>query len=46
MNRSSLTKAQRWEIADRLAEDRLDLINAKCKPVHKSKHVFLYKKKD
>lgn len=43
MNRSSLTKAQRWEIADRLAEDRLDLINAKCKPVHKSKHVFYIK---
>lgn len=32
MDRCDLTKAQRWEIADRLAEDHLPEINAHCIP--------------
>lgn len=30
---SDLTKAQRWALADRLAEERLPRVNASCKPV-------------
>lgn len=43
MDRTLLTKAQRWEIADWLAQDRLKEINRKCKPVYKSKHTFYVK---
>ena len=34
MERSELTKQMRWEIADRLAEDRLPLINSSEKCVN------------
>lgn len=34
MDRDRLTKAQRWEIADRLASDRLDVINEHLEEVH------------
>lgn len=40
MERADLTKVQRWDIADRLAEERLNFINAQCKPVTKSNHSF------
>ena len=33
MEVSELTKDMRWHIADRLAEDRLDIINERCEPV-------------
>lgn len=40
MDRSALTKAQRWEIADKLAKERLEYINANSVTVKKSDHVF------
>lgn len=43
MERVQLTKAQRWEIADWLKQDRIDNINKRCKPVNKSKHTFYVK---
>lgn len=33
MDRMALTKAQREDLARRLAEERLDVVNAKCEPV-------------
>ena len=33
IRREDLTKKQRWEIADKLAEDRLDAINESCQEV-------------
>lgn len=33
MNRDELTKEMRWYIADRLAEDRLPIVNTKCQTV-------------
>lgn len=40
MDRADLTKAQRWQVADWLAEDRLEHINTMCEPVKISKHRF------
>lgn len=34
MDKDKLTKVQRWEIADRLAADRLDIINERLEEVH------------
>lgn len=39
MERSDLTKAMRWRIAERLAEDRLEIVNACC-PEVKVKDTF------
>ena len=33
MKKSELTKDKRWEIADRLAEERLGMVNSLCQPV-------------
>ena len=41
MERESLTKAQRWEIADQLAKDRLPMINQHCKEVHPRDSFYL-----
>ncbi len=35
-----LTKAQRWKIADWLAEDRLPEINKKLEPVHPNQNIY------
>lgn len=40
MDRAKLTKVQRCEIANCLAEERLEYINAHCVPVNLSKHTF------
>lgn len=40
MNRFNLTKAQRWEIADRLAEDRLPAIDARLDDVVPSRTLY------
>jgi lipopolysaccharide/colanic/teichoic acid biosynthesis glycosyltransferase len=40
MDRADLTKSQRWEIADRLAEERLEKINEQCETVKISTHTF------
>ncbi|MGN0498290.1 MAG: sugar transferase [Acutalibacteraceae bacterium] len=34
MNKEELTKAQRWQIAELLAEERLDAVNKLCEDVH------------
>lgn len=39
MERSNLTKAMRWRIADRLAEERLEIVN-ECCPMVKVKNTF------
>lgn len=40
MERENLTKAMRWHIADRLAEDRLGIVNANCKAVNVNSNVY------
>lgn len=40
MDRAKLTKAQRWELADRLAEERLPIVNAQCKDVVPSDNLY------
>lgn len=40
IDRHQLTKAQRWRIADALAEDRLPAINAKLDDVHPSNTLY------
>lgn len=39
-DRTDLTKAQRWRIADWLAEDRLPEINSKQEPVHPRQSIY------
>jgi len=40
MDKSQLTKAQRWELADYLAETRLEKINKKVKPVKPASNLY------
>ena len=40
MDRENLTKAMRWHIADRLAEDRLGVVNDNLKPVKVSSNLY------
>lgn len=40
MLKSELTKAQRWELADYLAEQRLDEINKNCEPVKPASNFY------
>ena len=40
MIRTDLTKKQRWEIAGKLAEDRLPIINQKLSEVHPQKSFY------
>lgn len=40
MRREDLTKAQRWAVADKLAEDRLPMVNAMSKEVHPSNTLY------
>lgn len=41
MEARDLTKAQRWAIADRLAEDRLPIVNARLSSVHPSSNFYV-----
>lgn len=40
MDRSLLTRAQRWALSDCLAQDRLPAINAACEAVHPSRTIY------
>ena len=40
MNKSDLTKAQRWELADYLAQTRLEEINKHCKDVKPASNIY------
>lgn len=40
MRREDLTKAQRWAVADKLAEDRLPMVNAMSEEVHPSNTLY------
>ena len=40
MDKQKLTKAQRWELADYLAETRLDAINHQCREVKPASNVY------
>ena len=40
MDRTLLTKAQRWELSDCLARDRLPSVNSACAPVHPSRTLY------
>lgn len=40
MKWEDLTKAMRWEVADRLAEERLPAVNARCEPVSPSTTLY------
>jgi len=40
MDRNNLTKAQRWELADYLAETRLKQINKKCRKVKPARNFY------
>lgn len=39
MEKSKLTKQMRWEIAERLAEERLNQVNMLCKKVERKKEI-------
>lgn len=40
MNKSDLTKEQRWQLADYLAEERLEEINKHCEPVKPASNFY------